>query len=257
METLIDLSKAFGWLAAILVNLLIAWIVWSLHKKFMNRDDCEANRKADKKEREHFIQLLTTHEQAVREVYQRPFEIACKRYVMNGVMGSMNRVGMSWFHYGLYNTMLRDEWGWNGMLITDSDGASGDVYNTPQCILAVRGGMLAFNAYPDDPSTVAVFGDATSTVLGRHQLHLLMRDALFQYCGTKTVDGSGNAAGGVTAAASGSSGDVPVAGIAGGVLLAAAAVAAGLAVRARKKKAAPADAPQAPRDEDEDDGSQE
>ena len=28
METLIDLSKAFGWLAAILVNLLIAWIVW-------------------------------------------------------------------------------------------------------------------------------------------------------------------------------------------------------------------------------------
>ena len=197
------------------------------------------------------------NEQAVREVYQRPFEIACKRYVMNGVMGSMNRVGMSWFHYGLYNTMLRDEWGWNGMLITDSDGASGDVYNTPQCILAVRGGMLAFNAYPDDPSTVAVFGDATSTVLGRHQLHLLMRDALFQYCGTKTVDGSGNAAGGVTAAASGSSGDVPVAGIAGGVLLAAAAVAAGLAVRAHKKKAAPTDAPQAPRAEDEDDGSQE
>ena len=55
METLIDLSKAFGWLAAIIVNLLIAWIVWSLHKKFMNRDDCEANRKADKKERERFI----------------------------------------------------------------------------------------------------------------------------------------------------------------------------------------------------------
>ena len=71
METLIDLSKAFGWLAAIIVNLLIAWIVWSLHKKFMNRDDCEANRKADKKERERFIQLLTTHEQAVRELNLR------------------------------------------------------------------------------------------------------------------------------------------------------------------------------------------
>ena len=71
METLIDLSKAFGWLAAIFVNLLIAWIVWSLHKKFMNRDDCEANRKADKKERERFIQLLTTHEQAVRELNLR------------------------------------------------------------------------------------------------------------------------------------------------------------------------------------------
>lgn len=71
METLIDFSKAFGWLAAIIVNLLIAWIVWSLHKKFMNRDDCEANRKADKKERERFIQLLTAHEQAVRELNLR------------------------------------------------------------------------------------------------------------------------------------------------------------------------------------------
>ena len=183
------------------------------------------------------------NEQAVREVYQRPFEIACKRYVMNGVMGSMNRVGMSWFHYGFYNTMLRDEWGYKGMLITDSDGASGDVYNTPQCMLAVRGGMLAFNAYPDDPSTVAVFGDATSYVLGRHQLHNIMRDALYQYCGTKTVDAEGNAVGGVSAAtASGStSGGVPVAGIVGAATVAAvAAVAAGIALK-RKSASAKAD----------------
>lgn len=71
MTWLIDIARAFGWLAAIGVNLLIAWIVWSLHRKFMNRDDCEANRTADRKERERFIQLLTTHEQAVRELNLR------------------------------------------------------------------------------------------------------------------------------------------------------------------------------------------
>lgn len=71
MTWLIDIARAFGWLAAIGVNLLIGWIVWSLHRKFMNRDDCEANRTADRKERERFIQLLTTHEQAVRELNLR------------------------------------------------------------------------------------------------------------------------------------------------------------------------------------------
>lgn len=97
METLIDLSKAFGWLAAIFVNLLIAWIVWSLHKKFMNRDDCEANRKADKKERERFIQLLTTHEQAVRElnlrVDQMPHGLDVRLERMDGEQKRMARGG--------------------------------------------------------------------------------------------------------------------------------------------------------------------
>ena len=72
METLIDLSKAFGWLAAIFVNLLIAWIVWSLHKKFMNRDDCEANRKADKKERERFMRQAITQAKKAEKLMEVP-----------------------------------------------------------------------------------------------------------------------------------------------------------------------------------------
>lgn len=205
------------------------------------------------------------NEQAVREIYQKPFEIACKRYVMNGIMGSMNRVGLSWFHYGFYNTIIRKEWGWGGLLITDSDGASGDVYNTPQCMLAVRGGMLAFNAYPDDRTTVAVYGDATSYVLGRHQLHYLMRDALFQYCGTKTIDAEGNVSGSVSSkTTTGGASSLPVAGIAGGVA-AAALVAAGVGFGLhKKKKAAKGSAPKedsavsagSAADDDDDDDAQ-
>lgn len=201
------------------------------------------------------------NEQAIREIYSRPFEIACKRYALNGIMGSMNRVGLSWFHYGHHNTMPRDEWGWNGLLITDSDGASGDVYNTPQAMLATRGAMLAFNAYPDDPQTVAVFGDATSTVLGRHQLHLLMRDCLFQYCGTKTRDEEGNAKGATTATAgSKASGGIPVAGVIGGVVAGVAVVAAGAYAVTRKKQKAEVKVTRGPSDDREmadDDDSQE
>lgn len=176
------------------------------------------------------------NEQAVREIYQRPFEIASKKYALNGVMGSMNRVGLSWFHFGFYNTIIRDEWNFCGLLITDSDGASGDVYNTPQCALATRVGMLAFNAYPDDAATVAIFGDATSTVLGRYQLHMLIRDALFQYCGTKTLDESGNASGGASAAGATSGGVSPVAIGGGAAVVLAAAIGGVLFARSKKSK---------------------
>lgn len=71
MENLIELSKAFGWLAAIGVNLLIGWIAWSLHKKFMIRADCEEHRQFDTEERERFAKLLAAHEQAVRELSMR------------------------------------------------------------------------------------------------------------------------------------------------------------------------------------------
>ena len=71
MESLIKLADAFGWLAAIGVNLLIGWIAWSLHKKFMIRSDCEEHRQVDTEERERFAKLLADHEQAVRELSMR------------------------------------------------------------------------------------------------------------------------------------------------------------------------------------------
>ena len=184
------------------------------------------------------------NEQAAREIYMRPFEIAAKRYAMNGIMGSMNRVGLSWFHYGLYQLMLRHDWGWNGFLITDSDGASGDVYNTPQAMLCSEGGMLAFNAYPDDPQTVSAYGNPTDYVFGRYQLHRIMRDCLFQYCGTKVISDEGEAQGGISSVTGGSSNGVSIGTVVGGAVGVAAL--AGLAVffgirKSKAKKGSPSD----------------
>ena len=68
--------------------------------------------------------LLVTfaEEQAIREIYLKPFEIAVKEGECNAIMVAMNRVGPTWVgsHKGLVNNVLRDEWGFKGIVITDA-----------------------------------------------------------------------------------------------------------------------------------------
>ena len=128
------------------------------------------------------------NEQAIREIYLKTYEISCEDYAANGIMGSLNRVGMSWYHYGLYKTVMRDEWGWMGYLITDGDGADGDAYNSAAAMLAVEGSMLARGVYANSRAALAAYGDPSDTVYGRVCLHNIMRYCLYQYCSTKTAE---------------------------------------------------------------------
>ncbi len=68
-------------------------------------------------------------EASIRMIYAKPYEIATKYFKADGIMGSLNRMGMAWAHNGFYKQMTRDEWGWHGMYITDGDGSSNDAYN--------------------------------------------------------------------------------------------------------------------------------
>jgi len=128
------------------------------------------------------------NEQAIREIYLKTYEIAVEDYDADGIMGSLNRIGMSWFHYGMYKTIMRDEWGWKGLLITDGDGQSGDCYNTPQAMLSVEGNMLSISNYINAAATVDAYGDPTEYVYTRYMLHNIMRDALYQYCGSSDAE---------------------------------------------------------------------
>jgi beta-glucosidase len=173
-------------------------------------------------------------EQAIREIYMRPYEISIKEGLANGVMGSLNRIGMSWFHYGMYVTMMRDEWGWQGFLITDGDGQDGDVYNSPQMMLSIQGAILNNGGYINNPTTEAAYGDATQYPYGQQCLHDVMRHCLYQYAGPKYVDESGNATGAAsTAGATKSGSGLPVVGIVGGIV--AATAIAGIIVGVRKR----------------------
>ena len=60
-------------------------------------------------------------EQALRQTYLKPFEICIKEGGANGVMTSYNRLGATWAggHKDLIQGVLRDEWGFNGMVLTD------------------------------------------------------------------------------------------------------------------------------------------
>lgn len=61
------------------------------------------------------------NEQAMREVYIKPFEIAVKEGGTRGIMSSFNRIGAvcAAENPQLLNTVLRDEWGFHGTVITD------------------------------------------------------------------------------------------------------------------------------------------
>ncbi len=60
-------------------------------------------------------------EQAMREIYFKPFEYAVKEGKTTGIMSSFNRIGTVWAGgcYELLTELLREEWGFRGMVITD------------------------------------------------------------------------------------------------------------------------------------------
>ena len=102
-------------------------------------------------------------EQALRELYLRPFEIALRDggSGMKAVMAGMNRVGPRWCggHSGLLTKVLRDEWGFSGIVMTDRIIGGADEYadilegleagtdlwqNTSNNNYKLRGGQLTY-----------------------------------------------------------------------------------------------------------------
>ena len=84
-------------------------------------------------------------EQTLRELYLKPFEIAIKKSdnSAHGVMSSFNRVGSLWTggDWRLLTQVLRNEWGFQGCVITDF--ATGSYMNNKQMTYA--GGDLYLN----------------------------------------------------------------------------------------------------------------
>ena len=76
--------------------------------------------------------VVMANEQAIRELYLRPFEIALREggSGMKAVMAGMNRVGPRWCggHSGLLTGVLRSEWGFDGIVMTDTITEKTDSY---------------------------------------------------------------------------------------------------------------------------------
>lgn len=68
-------------------------------------------------------------ERAMREIYLTPFEMAVKRANAYGVMAAYNKVWGHWISENalLQNYILRDEWGFKGIIISDWGGTHSTV----------------------------------------------------------------------------------------------------------------------------------
>ena len=83
-------------------------------------------------------------EQAIREIYGKPFEIAIKEGGLNGLMTGVNRIGNKHccFNWELLNGLVRNEWGFRGFVITDLVR-----YDVNMCIRAGCNTMMVHNQY--------------------------------------------------------------------------------------------------------------
>ena len=88
------------------------------------------------------------NEQAVREIYTRPFEIAIKIGHTTGLMTELSRVGTSWSSatYALCTVLPRLEWGMQGKIITDGVGPGGSYYMLPDYALRAGTSMMLTKA---------------------------------------------------------------------------------------------------------------
>ena len=116
-----------------------------------------------------------SNEQAIREIYLKPFEISVKLGGANAVMVSWSFLGDKWTgeSSNLMNTVLRDEWGFRGMALTDFFRNNGHGFMNADAALAngVDAMLSTFNgeennvANPEHPTAVLQMRNACKNVM--------------------------------------------------------------------------------------------
>ena len=116
-----------------------------------------------------------SNEQAIREIYLKPFEISVKQGGANAVMVSWSFLGDKWTGEcsNLMNTVLRDEWGFRGMALTDFFRNNGHGFMNADAALAngVDAMLSTFNgeennvANPQHPTAVLQMRNACKNVM--------------------------------------------------------------------------------------------
>ena len=126
--------------------------------------------------------LVWANEQAMREIYFKPFELCVKIGETTAIMSSFNRIGKVWTggNYELLTELLREEWGFEGMVVTDYNYST-SYMNTNQMIRAGGDLNLSKAKFPSDDIT-------------ENQLYALKRAAkniLFTIAGSNAMNGFG------------------------------------------------------------------
>ena len=123
-------------------------------------------------------------EQAMREIYLKPFELAVTEGKTTAMMSSFNRIGTVWAggSYELLTEILREEWGFQGMVITD--------YNTNPYMYAdqmIRAGGDLNLIQDKQPSLSGITVTASHRTAMRHAT----KNILFTVVNSNAMNGMG------------------------------------------------------------------
>ena len=114
-----------------------------------------------------------SNEQAMREIYLKPFELCVKEGGCTAVMSSFNYIGNKYAgaNTELLNTVLRGEWGFRGMVLTDYFGG----YGYQDADIQIRNGNdFCLTPQATDFSNVTDQTSATSVLAMRQAAHNIL-----------------------------------------------------------------------------------
>ena len=124
-----------------------------------------------------------SNEQALREIYLKPFEIAIKEGGTHAVMASYNYIGLRWAagSEALLTNILRNEWGFQGFVLTDMFSAP-DYMNANQLISS--GGDAVLIPYDSDVNHMSNQDSATTV----QKLRNASRNILFTVVNSRAYE---------------------------------------------------------------------
>lgn len=129
-------------------------------------------------------------ERALREIYLKPFEIAVKSGEVKSLMTSYNAINGHWSasNFDLVTTILRGEWGYKGLVMTDwwatmNDCVKGGSESIKNTASMVRSGNDVYMVVDNDGAESNGYGDNTlealhDGTLTRAELHTAARNIL-------------------------------------------------------------------------------
>jgi len=124
-------------------------------------------------------------ERAIREIYIKPFEMAVKDGYLKSIMTSYNAINGHWAasNYDLVNTILRKQWGYKGLVMTDwwadmNDCVTGGESSLKDICSMIKAGNDVYMVVDNDGAEVNVFGDNLEDSIANGKLTL----GELQYC---------------------------------------------------------------------------
>ena len=128
-------------------------------------------------------------EQTFREIYLKPFQMTVEEGGTSGMMSSFNRIGTTWAggSFALITEVLRMEWGFKGMVITDYNLSI--AYMHPDQMLRAGGDLNLSQSY--NPNSSVEGQEGKSQELHEAALKQAAKNILYTVAQSNAMNGHG------------------------------------------------------------------